>query len=97
MSEETTTTPESGASNARGQRKVLEGVVVSTKMAKTAVVSIERMEKHPKYAKYIRRHSKVYAHDEQGVAKVGDFVRVAECRPTSKLKRFRLLDVVKKG
>jgi len=95
MSEETTTTPHQG--DARGQRKVLEGVVVSTKMAKTAVVSIERMEQHRKYKKYIRRHSKVYAHDEQGTAKVGDFVRVVECRPMSKLKRFRLLGVVKKG
>lgn len=96
MSEETTTPQETGAS-ARGQRKVLEGVVVSTKMSKTTVVSIERMEKHQKYMKYIRRHSKVYAHDEQGVAQVGDTVRVVECRPMSKLKRFRLVDVVKKG
>lgn len=90
MSEETTTTP-------RGQRKVLEGVVVSTKMDKTAVVSIERMEKHEKYKKYIRRHSKVYAHDEKNEANVGDLVRVVECRAMSKLKRFRLAEVTRKN
>jgi len=90
MSEETTTTP-------RGQRKVLEGVVVSTKMDKTAVVSIERMEKHGKYKKYIRRHSKVYAHDESNKASVGDLVTVVECRAMSKLKRFRLVDVTRKN
>jgi small subunit ribosomal protein S17 len=90
MTEETTTTP-------RGQRKVLEGVVISSKMAKTAVVSIERMEKHGKYAKYIRRHSKIYAHDENETAKEGDLVRVVECRAMSKLKRFRLIDVVRKN
>ena len=90
MTEETTTTP-------RGQRKVLEGVVISSKMTKTAVVSIERMEKHEKYAKYIRRHSKIYAHDENETAKEGDLVRVVECRAMSKLKRFRLLDVIRKS
>ena len=90
MTDETTTTP-------RGQRKVLEGVVISSKMAKTAVVSIERMEKHRKYAKYIRRHSKIYAHDENETAKEGDLVRVVECRAMSKLKRFRLVDVVRKN
>jgi small subunit ribosomal protein S17 len=80
----------------RGRRKVLEGIVISTRMAKTAIVSIERMESHPKYKKYIRRHSKIYVHDEEGVAKVGDQVRVIECRRMSKLKRFRLQAVVPK-
>lgn len=94
MSEETTT-PRGAAE--RGRRKVLEGVVISSKMTKTAVVSVERMEKHAKYAKYIRRHSKVYAHDENETAKVGDLVRVVECRATSKLKRFRLVEVLRKN
>ena len=83
------------ASNDRGARKSLIGEVVSTKMKDTIVVSIERTEKHRKYKKYIRRHSKVYAHDAKGEAKLGDVVRVTECRPMSKLKRFRLSGIVK--
>lgn len=85
------------ATRTRGQRKVLEGIVISTGMAKTAVVAIERMERHAKYKKYIRRHSKVYAHDENNEAVVGDMVRVVECRPMSKLKRFRFAGVIKKN
>lgn len=85
------------ASQERGQRRPVQGVVVSTKMQKTIVVEVERVEKHQKYKKYIRRHSKVYAHDEKGDAKVGDTVEVLECRPMSRLKRFRLGSVVKRA
>ena len=81
----------------RGARKSLEGKVVSTKGEKTLVVSIERMERHRKYHKYIRKHTKVYAHDEKGEAGTGDLVEVSECRPMSKLKRFRLVRVTKKA
>jgi len=85
------------ASLERGQRRLVQGIVVSTKMQKTIVVEVERVEKHEKYKKYIRRHSKVYAHDEKGDAKVGDTVEVLECRPMSRLKRFRLGSVVKRA
>ncbi|MGE0707209.1 MAG: 30S ribosomal protein S17 [Planctomycetota bacterium] len=85
------------AAGDRGKRAVFEGVVVSTKCDKMAVVSIERMEMHGKYKKYIRQHSKVYAHDEQNTAREGDTVRVVECRPLSKLKRFRLMSVLKRA
>ena len=78
----------------RGARKTFVGKVVSTKMAKTITVEIERTEMHRKYKKYIRTHSKVYAHDEQEQAKEGDIVQVIEGRPTSKLKRFHLVSVV---
>ncbi len=84
-------------SGERGSRKALIGKVVSTKMAKTIAVEIERTEMHAKYKKYIRQHTKVYAHDEQGTAGVGDIVRVIEGRPTSKMKRFHLLEVLQKA
>ena len=65
-------------------------------MAKSIGVRIERMFKHPKYKKYIRRHSKVYAHDEANEARVGDRVEIMECRPLSKLKRWRLIRIVER-
>ncbi len=85
------------AKQAPGQRRTLIGMVTGTKMSKTLIVKIERVEQHVKYLKYIRRHSKLYCHDEKEVAKVGDKVRVVECRPLSKLKRFALLEVIKPG
>lgn len=81
----------------RGKRTVLEGIVVSTKMQKTLVVEIGRLEKHAKYGKYVRRHTKVYAHDEKGEAQLGDTVSVYECRPYSKLKKYRLGKVLKRS
>ena len=73
------------------------GEVVSTKMAKTIVVSVDRKKAHPLYKRVIKRSKKFYAHDETGQAKVGDVVRIEETRPTSKLKRWRLLDIVRKS
>jgi small subunit ribosomal protein S17 len=81
----------------RGQRRVLVGTVLPNKMQKTATVQIERTEMHPKYKKYIRKHSKVYAHDPKDEAQPGDLVRVIEARPTSKLKRFALVEIIKKA
>lgn len=81
----------------RGKRTTLEGIVVSTKMQKTLVVEIGRLEKHTKYGKYVRRHTKVYAHDEKGEAQLGDTVSVYECRPYSKLKKYRLGKVLKRS
>lgn len=85
------------ADQSRGEARPLHGTVVSTTNAKTIVVSIERKVMHPKYKKYIRRHSKIHAHDENCVAKVGDYVSVFQSRRFSKLKRFRLGKVLKSG
>ena len=81
----------------RGAKRVLTGVVVSDKMQKTIVVSIERRKLHPLYKKYITRTKKVKAHDEHGQCHVGDVVRVIESRPISKDKRWRLLEIVVKA
>jgi len=69
----------------------LTGVVVSDKADKTITVKIERKVKHPTYSKIMKRSSKVHAHDEENVAKVGDVVTVEECRPYSKSKTWKLL------
>ena len=81
----------------RNDRKVREGIVVSSSMEKTIVVAIIEKVRHPKYAKFIQRTKKLYAHDETGDAKVGDRVRVMETRPLSKLKRWRLVDVLERA
>jgi len=78
----------------RGRRKTIEGVVVSDKMEKTVVVRTERKLRHPLYKRVIRQRAKVYAHDEQGVAKVGNRVRLVEVRPLSRLKRWRVVEVL---
>ena len=78
----------------RHLRKVREGRVVSKSGDKTIVVLIERRVRHPLYGKEIRVSKKVHAHDEENKAGVGDVVRVMETRPLSKLKRWRLVDVV---
>ena len=80
----------------RGNRKVMTGMVVSDKMQKTIVVSIERLVKHATYGKYVRRRNKFKVHDEKNEAKVGDVVRFMETRPLSKDKRWRLLDFVQR-
>ena len=76
------------------RRKLIEGVVIGDKMEKTVVVQTERKLRHPLYKRVIRQRSKVYAHDEKGVAKVGNRVRLAEDRPLSKLKRWRVVEVL---
>ena len=81
----------------RGVRKNREGVVISDSMDKTVVVSVERRFRHPTYGKEITRSKKYYAHDEKNEAHKGDVVRIAETRPLSKLKRWRLVEVVKIG
>ena len=77
----------------RGHRKVREGRVLSNKMDKSITVAVERMVKHPLYGRYIRRTTKLMAHDEEQTCQIGDIVRVVETRPTSKSKRWRLVDV----
>ena len=73
------------------------GEVVSTKMQKTIVVEVSRRVPHPLYKRIIGKRKKFYAHDEEGKAKPGDVVRIVECRPLSKLKRWRLAEVVRKA
>jgi small subunit ribosomal protein S17 len=73
------------------------GEVVSTKMTKTIVVQVSRRVPHPLYRRIVTKHKKFYAHDEQGEARVGDVVRIIECRPMSKLKRWRLGDIVRRS
>ena len=81
----------------RQKRKVLQGIVVSDRMQKTITVDVERVFRHPKYGKYVRRHKKYHAHDENREARVGDVVEIAECRPLSRLKRWRLLRVLERS
>ncbi len=81
----------------RGIRKVREGLVVSDKMDKTIVVSLEDRVKHPLYGKVIRRTSKVKAHDEGNTAGIGDRVLLMETRPLSATKRWRLVQIVEKA
>ena len=85
------------ASTVRSARKMREGVVVSSKMDKTIVISIVERVRHPTYAKFVQRTKKLYAHDEANDAKVGDRVRVMETRPLSKLKRWRLVEVLERA
>jgi small subunit ribosomal protein S17 len=73
------------------------GEVVSTKMAKTIVVQVSRRVPHPVYKRIVTKRKKFYAHDEKGEAKIGDVVRIIECRPLSKLKRWTLGEVVRKA
>ena len=79
---------------ARGNRKHVVGQVVSDKMNRTITVSVDRLVKHSRYRKYVSRSTKLYAHDEDNQAGVGDTVEIAEARPLSKLKRWRLIRVV---
>lgn len=77
-------------------RKTRTGVVVSNKMQKTITVAIERKVKHPIYKKYFKKTKKLLAHDEKNICNVGDLVKVMETRPLSKLKRWRLIEVIEK-
>ena len=81
----------------QGRRKELIGKVVSTKMQKTIVVEVTRKKSHPLYGRVISRSKKFYAHDEQNQAHVGDFVRITETRPLSKLKRWKLVEIVRRA
>ena len=88
---EATTNP---VADERGRRKERIGEVISNKMAKTIVVRVERRFPHPRYKKVVTGYSKFYAHDEKNDAKVGDRVRIQETRPLSKLKNWRLVEVL---
>ncbi len=81
----------------RGTRKERIGEVLSNKMSKTIVVRVERRFPHPRFKKVVTSYKKFYAHDEKGEAKPGDRVKIEETRPLSKLKRWRLVQVVARG
>jgi small subunit ribosomal protein S17 len=81
----------------RGNRKVLKGVVVSDKMQKTAVVSVERKFRHPVYKKVIRIRKKYKAHNEENKAHIGDSVEMMETKPMSREKRWRIIKIIKKA
>ena len=81
----------------RGSKRQLTGTVVSDKMDKTAVVQVERLVKHPLYKKYIRRRNKFAAHDKDNSCNIGDKVLITESRPISKLKRWRVTEIIDKA
>jgi small subunit ribosomal protein S17 len=90
-------TTEAADEAVRNRRKVREGVVVSNKMDKTAVVAVIERVRHPKYGKFMMRTKKLYAHDETNDVNIGDKVRVMETRPTSKNKRWRVTEVLERA
>ena len=90
---ETTNTAVQNAEE-RGKRKERTGEVISNKMNRTIVVRVMRRHAHPQYKKGITTYNKFYAHDEKQEAKIGDRVRIVETRPLSKMKRWRLVEVV---
>jgi small subunit ribosomal protein S17 len=90
MAEETTEKRENA-------RKIREGVVSSTGMDKTAVVTVTTRKPHPRYRKTMARTTRLYVHDEENTLKVGDRVRVGETRPLSKLKRWRILEILERA
>ena len=79
------------------QRKVREGTVVSDKMAATVVVAVIERVRHPRYGKTVQRTKRLYVHDAEGAARIGDRVRVVETRPLSKLKRWRLAEIMERA
>lgn len=94
-------TPASAAAAAqapgRNRRKTREGIVASASMDRTAVVVITEQVRHRRYNKTVRRHKRLYVHDEDNDLRVGDRVRIAETRPLSKLKRWRLVQVLERA
>src|ERR1700731_4081863 len=82
--------------HAQGRRKEVVGEVVSSRMHKTIVVKVTRKKSHPFYRRVVARNKKFYAHDEKNEAHVGDVVRIEETRPLSKLKRWKLKEIVRK-
>ena len=82
---------------ARKPRKLQTGTVTSNKADKTITIAVERLVRHPMYEKFIRRRTKLHAHDENNEAGIGDVVEIMQTRPMSKLKRWRLVRIVRKS
>ena len=91
------TPPDEGAAEPRRGKPSLVGKVVSDKMDKTVTVLVERRVKHPLYRKYIRRTSKLHAHDENNESRIGDTVSIEQCRPLSKTKSWRLREIIERA
>jgi len=91
------TTPSTDTDTARGHKKERVGEVLSSKMTKTIVVRVQRRFPHPRFKKVVTEYKKFYAHDEKSEAKPGDRVRIQECRPISRTKRWRLVEVVERN
>jgi small subunit ribosomal protein S17 len=89
--------PQINPEHVAGHKNEKVGQVVSAKMQQTIVVEVTRRVPHPVYKRIINKRKKFYAHDEQGTAKIGDIVRIIECRPISNLKRWRLGEVIRKA
>lgn len=81
----------------QNRRKERTGEVLSNKMAKTVVVQVQRRFRHPRYKKVVTQYKKFYAHDEKGEARTGDRVLIQETRPLSKLKRWRLVEILNRA
>ena len=81
----------------RNTRRSIQGVVVSDKMDKTITVAVKWKEKHPIYGKFVNKTKKYHAHDENNECGIGDTVRIMETRPLSKLKRWRLIEIIEKA
>ena len=91
------TTTATETTKPQGRRKERTGEVISNKMAKTIMVRVERRFQHPQFKKVVTSYKKFYAHDEKGEAKPGDHVRIEETRPLSKLKRWKLAEIIEKN
>lgn len=81
----------------RNLRKVRDGVVISNKMQKTIVIRVDRKLKHPKYGKFLKKSTKYHAHDENDECNIGDTVKIMETRPLSKIKRWRLVEILERA
>jgi len=97
MADAIDTTSAESRPNERNARKVREGLVTSSSMDKTAIVTVTERVRHKKYSKTLLRNTKLYVHDETNDLNVGDRVRVAETRPLSKLKRWRVVEVLERA
>ncbi len=95
MAEEQTS--ETGTDVRPNRRKVREGTVVSDQMQATVIVAVVERVRHPRYGKTVQRTKRLYVHDEQNEAKIGDRIRVIETRPLSKLKRWRLMEILERA
>ena len=83
--------------DSRGKKRTMQGVVLSNKMDKTVVILTERLVKHPRFHKYMKRHVKYKAHDEKNMCNIGDTVLIAESRPLSKQKRWRVREIIERA
>jgi len=97
MTEVTNTNSSSDETQAEKKMRTVTGRVVSNKMDKSVSVQIPRVVKHPLYGKYLRRSTKVLVHDEENTCQAGDFVSITECRPFSKRKAWRLVEVLERA